>query len=261
MTPDYTDESTPATQPVQPAQPYVNQPLRPWLNGFLEIWTGKGRTLKANTTQWRKIASTGLLIWIVLSTVSSYISSKSDGIRADNITLMKVGKSPNPSDNEQTPVKSSQQPSFSLKELEQLLSFSLITGFVNLFSISFLFWASYALIGGGVTFRVAVAGTGYSMAILSVESLVTALMQFAGNSLRVAPNAGFLVSLNEHPWLFGFFTIISVFSMWQYAVLGLTLAYVARYRPKVGLTVGAFCYFTMIAFTGVRLWLAQMIVK
>lgn len=258
MTPDYTDESTPATQPVQPAQPYVNQPLRPWLNGFLEIWTGKGRTLKANTTQWRKIASTGLLIWIVAHVISLFMYSRSEGVRADNMAMMQTSKITLSENDSKATEPNIQSLDFSITAAMQS---GLIKAVQSWLPLTLLFWGSFALIGGGLTFGAAAGGVGYGMAVSAAGTFLTAALQSVTGSLRFVPGAGFLVSPGEYPWLFGFLTNINIFSMWQYAVLGLTLGYVARYRPKVGLAVGAFCYATMIAFMGAFSWLGQMIMK
>lgn len=258
MTDDYTNELTPMAQPIEPVQPYVKQSSLPWLEGFIEIWTGKGRTLKANTTQWRKIASTGLLIWIVAHAISLFMYSRSEGVRADNMAMMKTSNITLSENDNKAAKPDIQSLDFSVTAAIQS---GLIKGVQSWLPLTLLFWGSFALIGGGLTFGAAAGGVGYGMAVSAGGIFVTAAMQSLSGSLRYAPNVGFLVSPGEYPWLYGFLTNISVFSMWQYAVLGLTLAYVARYRPKVGLAVGAFCYATMIAFMGAFSWLGQLMVK
>lgn len=228
-----------------------------WLYVFIEIWAGKGLTLKANLFERRKIAATGLLFYIMAHVFSLYLYSASSGIRADNQALLQAAAANAPVDNP------------TLKNSHNLLDFS-ITGavqsgvfesFKSLILISFLFWVCFVLIGGGVPFGAAIAGTGSSLAISAVGLAISSLIQFAAGSMRFALNAGIIVVPSSYPWLYGFLTNISVFSAWQYIAIGMALAYTARYRPKVGLFIGIFAYLIMLGIAGGMSWLGKSLAE
>jgi hypothetical protein len=259
MSADSAEQAGLAAPSAVPPPPPAAQENLGWLRGFLEIWTGQGRTLKANTGQWRKIASAGLLMWVIAHAVSLYMYSQSDGIRADNLAMMKTSGMNLDEDTKKNNPQTGAQ-SFEFSATAALQS-GLVKALQSWLPLTLLFWGSFALIGGGLTFGATAGGTGYGMIISAAGMLITTALQTAAGSLRYAPGAGIFTSPGDHPWLFGFLTNISVFSMWHYAVLGLSLAYVARYRPKVGLAVGAFCYATMLVFMGIFSWLGQLMAQ
>lgn len=238
--------------------PYSSpQTSKMWLRVFTEIWTGKGSALKANLPERRKIAATGLLLYIIAHVFSLYLYSASPGIRADNQALLRAAAANAPSDNS------------TLKNSSDLLDFTItgavqsgvFEGFKSLFLISLLFWICFVLIGGGVSFGAAIAGVGGGLIISATGLLVSSLMQFTTGSMRLAPNIGIIVAPSDFPWLYGFLTNIGVFSAWQYVAIGMALAYVARYRPKIGIIIGVFAYSVMLGFAGGMSWLGKLLAR
>jgi len=196
-----------------------------------------------------------LLLYIAAHVFSLYLYSASPDIRADNQALLRAAAANAPSDNP------------TLKNSSGLLDFTItgaiqsgvFEGFKSLLLISLLFWICFVLIGGGVSFAAAIAGTGSGLAISATGLAVSSLMQFATGSMRFAPNVGIIVAPSDFPWLYGFLTNIGVFSAWQYVAVGMALAYVARYRPKIGLIIGVFAYSVMLGFAGGMSWLGKLL--
>ncbi len=252
----------------QSQQPMHNPDLRAaaWLKVFTEIWLGRGKTLKALASEWRKIIAAGLLLYIVGHVFSLYIYSQNSAIRSENEAFLRAGnafvKSPNST--KQIASDSSEQhkqnptQSFDFTTTSAVQS-GLIDGIKSLVFVSLLFWLYFSLIGGGISYKSIIAGTSSGLIIASAGMLLTSLLQNATGSLRIAPNAGIFIVPVEFPWLYGFLTNIGIFPLWEYIAIGLSLAYVAHYRPKIGVLVGLIAYCTMLGITGAMAWIGKLI--
>ena len=131
-------------------------------------------------------------------------------------------------------------------------------GVLKLLSQSLLFWGCFALIGGGVNFRSTTGTVGAGMIISASGLAISTLTQILGSGLRYAPNLGIIVNPQDRPWIFSFLANLGIFTAWEYVALGMALAYIAHYRPKVGVIVGVFAYVTYLAYTGLAAWLGNV---
>jgi len=226
-----------------------------FISGFIDIFSAPWEIGRRAIRSPLKIVLFAILLEALSITAVSYFYSTSPGIRKESYDMQakmidKMAQSPNfPKE------KLPEQYESIEKQLDfnptRSLGMGILTGGAVIFGLGLLLWISHRIFTGEpLGFLHLIALVSYGSAISFVGNLVGALMQFFGDSMRIAPGLGFLAPSDD----FGLLSVLSrinIFTLWFYAAVGIMIASAAALPKKTGYTISGIVYgFTMLVLWG-----------
>jgi hypothetical protein len=230
-----------------------------WLQGFLDIITAPEELASRLITHPARIVIFAALLLTFASTGVQYLYSINDGIsrqmyemQARGLEKMAEKQGVSEAQIEEQLEKIREQQAFSLP---RTLGVSLIFTLLTVFLFGFLYWILQRLFNSEpppVMVIVALANYGASIACLG--ALVTALMQFAGNSIGFAPSPTLFINATEDPYLLQFLGRLNPFTIWEYIVVGIVVARHVGLSRAQGIGIGGTALGITLIITGGFAW-------
>jgi hypothetical protein len=230
-----------------------------WLVGFLDVITAPQELALRRVERPARIIVMAALLLTFASTFVQYLYSVNDGIRGQMFTMQaqgleKMARKQGMAEGqiEEQMDKLKQQQEFSLPKT---LGVSLIFTLLSVFLYGFLFWILQRLFNSEpppATVIIALANYAASIALLGY--VVTALMQYAANSIATSPSPTLFINAVESPYLLQFLGRINPFTIWEYLVSGLVVARHVGMSRTQGFAIGATALVITLMFTGGFAW-------
>ncbi len=241
------------------------EPTASWLQGFVDILSAPEDLAGRMVTYPARVIVFSLLLFAFSSVAVQYLYSLNDAIGQQMFSMQssrleEMAKKMRWSDN---------QLEEQLDNIRAALKFSFVKNLgigipitlVSTFLFGGMFWILQRLFNAEPPpLVIIVALASYGMSITVVGMIATGLMQFAGNSLVVAPSAAFLAQpINDHPLLFQFLSGLTLFTVWEYLAVGVVVARHVRMSRTQGLAFGATALIIRsIVFGGVP-WIISLV--
>lgn len=231
-------------------------------SGFIDIFSAPWEIGRRAIQSPMKIVLFAILLEALSITAVSYFYSASPGIRKESYAMQakmidKMAQNPNfPKE------KLSEQYENIEKQLDfnptRSLGMGILTGGAVIFGLGLLLWISHRMFTGEpLGFLHLIALVSYGSSISVVGNLIGALMQFFGDSMRIAPGLGFLAPPDDFG-LLGLLSRINVFTIWFYAAVGMVIASAAALPKKTGYTISGIVYgFTVLVSWGLMRLMAM----
>ncbi len=223
-------ELTPESSNADSAELQETPSNTPWLQGFVDIITNpEDLALRVVQSPARTIVC-AILLFAFSMVIIQYLQAANDGIRQQNFTLqsqfiekrmVKAGLTENQIEEQMDKVREGLNFSF-----VRALGIGIPFGLISVFIFGTMFWILQRLFNSEPPPAFAIiALVSYGTSITALGILLTGLMQYAGNSLYMSPTLAFLAQpIAEHPLLYQFLVGISIFTLWEYAVVGIVVA-------------------------------------
>ena len=230
-----------------------------WLQGFLDIITAPEELAPRLITHPARVVIFAALLLTFVSTGVQYLYSINDGIRremyemqASGLVKMAEKQGVAEAQIEEQLEKIREQQNFSLP---RTLGVSLIFTLLTVFLFGFLYWILQRLFNSEPPpAMVIVALANYGASIACLGALVTALMQFFGNSIGSSPSPTLFINAAEDPYLLQFLGRLNPFTVWEYIVVGIVVARHVGLSRGQGIGVGATALGITLIITGGFAW-------
>ncbi len=235
-----------------------------WYSGFIDIFSSPWEIGRRAVRSPLKVVLLAILLEIISMTAMSYFYSASPGIRKESYAMQakmidKMTQNPNfPRE------KIAEQYEGIQKQLDfnptRSIGLGIPTATAFIFVLTLLLWVSHRIFTAEpLGFMHMTALVSYGAAINFVGNIISALMQFFGDSMRIAPGLGFLASPDDLG-LLSLLSRINIFTLWYYAAIGIMIASAAALPKKTGYIISGIVYgFTMLVIWGFMRLMAMFI--
>ncbi|MBK9250265.1 MAG: YIP1 family protein [Ignavibacteria bacterium] len=225
-------------------------------SGFIDIFSAPWEIGRRAIRSPLKVVLFAILLEALSITAVSYFYSTSPGIRKESYQMQakmidKMAQSPNfPKE------KLPEQYENIEKQLDfnptRSLGMGILTGGAVIFGLGFLLWISHRIFTSDpINYMHLLALLSYATSISFVGNIIGALMQFFGDSMRIAPGLGFLAPADD-VGLLSLLSRINIFTIWYYAAVGIAIASAAALPKNTGIIISGIVYtFTMLVLWGI----------
>jgi len=226
------------------------------LNGFIEILTQPYELGRKIIPKWFQVVAIAVLFETLCIVSGAFIISKSDGVRSEmnsvfSYMIEKMEKNPHISKETVEETRENLENSLDFS-LEKAISWSLVMSLVPLFFTAALFLLSARIfVEQPAQYSKIIALVAYASIISGIGTLVSSMLQFIGDSTDYSLSLSFAADPNENPFVFTFFSRISLISIIYYVVLGITVAGASKMHKNWGFILTAIvCTFLLLLWGG-----------
>jgi hypothetical protein len=215
-----------------------------WLQGFVDIITAPDELAMRLVRSSGRVVAFAVLLYTFVGVGVQYLHSINDGIRGEMYSMQAASIEKIAA---KQGLKDSQVDEM-LEDMKKNLDFSAVRNFAIMFPLAFLgvvligwlFWLMQRLFNAEPPPAFAIIGlAAYGTSITALGLLLGGLMQFAGNSLAVAPTLAFIARpIQDNAGLFQFLSSFSLFTVWEYLVVGIVVARHVGMSRNHGLAFG-----------------------
>lgn len=217
--------------PDSQAGPQASGSSLSWVRGFLEsIRSPEDINALRNANVWKIYIAAALLL-AMSYTVSAWITWSSSALRAQMIALlslfpgMKAGSAAADIGN-------------AFPWPAALGSTLVQTGLIGLGVQSLMMWLIQRVLLREPLRLLAVLGvTSFAASITAIGYLINAALQLATGSITMSVSLAPLWSVTDHPFLVSYMQKVDAFWLWQYAVIGLSIASFTNNSRRMGVVV------------------------
>jgi hypothetical protein len=235
--------------PQPPIESSTNEPATEesryaWLQGFVDIITAPEDLARRLVRSPGRVVAFAVLLYTFVGVGVQYLHSINDGIRGEMYTMQAASIEKIAA---KQGLKDSQVDEM-LENTKKNLDFSATRNIAIMFPFAFLgvvligwlFWLVQRLFNSEPPPAFAIIGlAAYGTSISALGAVLSGLMQFAGNSLVVAPTLAFLaLPIQDNAGVFQFLSTFSLFTVWEYLVVGIVVARHVGMSRNQGLTFG-----------------------
>jgi hypothetical protein len=222
--------------------------------GFVEIITAPEELAMRRVFYPMRTISVAVLLLALTFALMQYLYSANDGISSEMYAVQKASIEKVAAKAKMT----SGQLDEALDSIEAQLKFSLarglgigiVYGMVAVVVAGALFWMIQRLFNSEPPpMIVIVALTSFGSTLTALAQVVTVLVQFAGNSMRIAPSLGFLADPRSDGQLFQMLSQVNFLSIAAYAVVGIVVARHVGMSRGQGVSIGVAVFFIRTFFT------------
>lgn len=236
-----------------------------WLRGFIDIITDPAELALRRVMYPVKIISFAILLYALAGVGITYLQLSNEVLREQRTALtekpmvqrMQKMNVPESKIEEQVEVlRENMKFSF-----VRTLGISVVIGVLAIFILGSIFWILQRLFNPEPPpFSVIVSLYAYSASLTVLGALLTGLLQYAGNSLVIAPNLSFLATpMSENPNLFQFLEPITLFTVWEYIVVGWIVARHVGMSGQKGIMFGVTAFLIRCCILGGGLYMVSQI--
>lgn len=220
-------------------------PRYSWLQGFVDIITSPVELALRHVVYPARVLVFAVLLYTFVGTAVQYLYSINDGIRAELYEIQasateKVATKQGLSDSETEKMLEDIKKNLDFSPV-RAIGFTLPLAFLGMILFGWLYWLMQRLFNPEPPPVIAIIGlASYGTSITALGSLLSGLMQFAANTTLAAPTLAFLARpLAEHASLYQFLSTFSLFTLWEYLVVGVVVARHVGMSNNQGLAIGA----------------------
>lgn len=216
-----------------------------WLRGFVDIITDPEELASRRVLYPVKVISFAILLYALAGVGITYLQLSNDVLREQR-TIMVVKPMESRLQRAGVPESKIEEQVEALRDNMQFqfvrtLGISVVSGVIAIFVLGSIFWILQRLFNPEPPpFSVIVSLYSYSTSLTFLGYMITGLLQYAGNSLVMAPNLSFLaMPMAEHANVFQFLEALTIFTIWEYIVVGWVVGrHIGMSRQK-GMMIGA----------------------
>lgn len=225
------------------------------LNGFIEIITQPYELGRKIIPKWFQVVAIAVLIETLCIVSSAFIISKSDGVRAEmntmfSKTLEKMENNPNISEEKLEEMREAFEHSMDFN-IVSAIGVSVATSLLPIFIIgAFFFLSARLFVEEPSPYSNIMALTGYASIVSGIGTLISAMLQFVGDSTTYSLTLSFLVVPAENPAWFSFLSRVSLFTFLYYSVLGIAIAGASKMHRNWGFILAAMVLTVILLFWG-----------
>ena len=244
----------------------VNEPVQPryeWLKGFRDIFFSPSRAGSLPVANTVRPLVFAVLLWALVSTGSEYIRNTHSGLVYQNNVmeendLRAIGRYARLDDRKideqiQDLRKRKSENKF---QLPSTLAWSVVFGFFSLAVLTTMYWILVRLFNSEPpSYSSLLAVVSYGNAIAAAGLIVVALCQYISGSIFVSPSLAFLAAPLERAQTL-VHTLLSkfnVFTLWEYAAVGIAVAARAGMSRKSGIVFGSVAFLFLYGIYSVLL--------
>ncbi len=236
-----------------------------WLRGFRDIFFAPSNVGNLVIGHPGRALVLAVLLWALVATGSEYLRASHSGlVHQNNVIeendLRAIGRYARMDEdiiNEQIQDLRTKKANNTF-QLPGTLAWSVVFGFFSLMVLTTVYWILVRLFNSEPpSYSSLLAVVSYGNAIAAVGLIVVAVCQYVSGSIFVSPSLAFLTAPLDrtHTLVHTLLSKFNIFTLWEYAAVGIAVAIHSRMSKKTGIVFGSVAFLFLYGIYSVILFL------